>query len=198
MAEKAQDEFLPTLGRCLLGMLIAICLGCFIGYGVLIMIGQDTDLTGTQNLLDRSTASREGFIAQSMEYQQAADILRRYPGLKVLRTASGQPLYWMDGQEIDPATLMEPDFQTAIEQLFTESGAALNVEAAVTGETITDMCVYNIAVDELGRVCYYLYYDINGYVCIVYDEQNQCSEDPAAVVIMDQWYILANFGDLDL
>ena len=39
MAEKPRDEFLPTLGKCLLGMVIAIALGCFIGYGLLIMIG---------------------------------------------------------------------------------------------------------------------------------------------------------------
>ncbi len=198
MAEKPRDEFLPTLGRCLLGMLIAVCLGCFIGYGLLIMIGHDTELTGTQDLLDRSAASRDGFVAQSMEYQQAADILRRYPGIKVLRTASGHPLYWQDGQEIDPAALMEPEFVTAIETLFTESDQALSVDAATTKQIIDDMCVYNIAVDEQGRVCYYLYYDVNGFICIAYDEQNTCLDDPMAVPIMDQWYILTDFGDLEL
>ena len=196
MAEKPQNEFLQTMGKCLLGVVIAIALGCFIGYGLLIMIGHDTELTGTQNLLDRSVASREGFIAQNMEYQQAADILRHYPGLKVLRTSSGHPFYWMDGRQVEPSELMDESFETAIETLLLESPAALQVEAATTEELISDMCVYNIAVDELGRVCYYLYYDTNGYVCIAYDEQNTCKDDPMAVAIMDQWYILANFGDL--
>lgn len=198
MAEKPRDEFLPTLGKCLLGMVIAIALGCFIGYGLLIMIGHDTELTGTQDILDRSMASRDGFIVQSMEYQQAADILRRYPGIKVLRTAEGHPVYWQDGQPVEASTLMDEQFEAAIETLFLESPAAFSVESATTGEIISDMCVYNIAVDEQGRVCYYLHYDTNGYICIAYDEQNTCLNDPMAVAIMDQWYILANFGDLEI
>lgn len=198
MADQPRGEFRATLLRCLLGMVIAALLGCFIGYGLLIMIGHDTELTGTQDILDRSVASREGFIAQNMEYQQAADILRRYPGLKVLRTASGQPLYWQDGQEVSASALMDAEFEAAIESLFVNSQAALSVESATTQEIISDMCVYNIAVDELGRVCYYLHYDTNGFICIAYDEQNTCLEDPMAVAIMDQWYILANFGDLEI
>ena len=198
MAEKPRDEFLPTLGKCLLGMVIAIALGCFIGYGLLIMIGHDTELTGTQDILDRSVASREGFIAQSMEYQQAADILRRYPGLKVLRAADGSPVYWQDGQVVDPAELMDEEFEAAIETLFLHSPEAFAVEMATTQEVVSDMCVYNIAVDDQGRVIYYLYYDHNGYICIAYDEQNTCYEDPTAVAIMDQWYILANFGGLEI
>ena len=198
MAEKPRDEFLPTLGKCLLGMVIAIALGCFIGYGLLIMIGHDTELTGTQDILDRSMASREGFIAQSMEYQQAADILRRYPGIKVLRSAEGHPVYWQDGQPVEASALMDAEFEAAIETLFLNSPEAFAVEMATTQELISDMCVFNIAVDEQGRVCYYVHYDQNGYICIAYDEQNTCLNDPMAVAIMDQWYILANFGDLEI
>ena len=198
MAEKPRDEFLPTLGKCLLGMVIAIALGCFIGYGLLIMIGHDTELTGTQDILDRSMASREGFIAQSMEYQQAADILRRYPGIKVLRSAEGHPVYWQDGQPVEASALMDAEFEEAIETLFLNSPEAFAVEMATTQELISDMCVFNIAVDEQGRVCYYVHYDQNGYICIAYDEQNTCLNDPMAVAIMDQWYILANFGDLEI
>lgn len=198
MAEKPRDEFLPTLGKCLLGMVIAIALGCFIGYGLLIMIGHDTELTGTQDILDRSMASREGFIVQSMEYQQAADILRRYPGIKVLRSAEGHPVYWQDGQPVEASALMDAEFEAAIEALFLNSPEAFAVEMATTQELISDMCVFNIAVDEQGRVCYYVHYDQNGYICIAYDEQNTCLNDPMAVAIMDQWYILANFGDLEI
>ena len=198
MAEKPRDEFLPTLGKCLLGMVVAIALGCFIGYGLLIMIGHDTELTGTQDILDRSMASREGFIVQSMEYQQAADILRRYPGIKVLRSAEGHPVYWQDGQPVEASALMDAEFEAAIEALFLNSPEAFAVEMATTQELISDMCVFNIAVDEQGRVCYYVHYDQNGYICIAYDEQNTCLNDPMAVAIMDQWYILANFGDLEI
>ena len=198
MAEKPRDEFLPTLGRCLLGMVIAILLGCFVGYGLLIMIGHSTELTSSQDYLDRVAASREGFTAQSMEYQQAADILHRYPGLKVLRTASGEPLYWQDGQAVDPASLMDETFEAAIERLFADSEAALSIESPTTEEVIEDMRLYNIAIDDQGHVCFYLYYNPNGFICIVYDEDDSCAEDPTAVAIMTQWYILMDTGDLEL
>lgn len=198
MANKpaARDEFLPTLGRCILGMIIAALLGCFIGYGVLVIIGQDTDMTVSDGYLDRASASRSGFVAQNLEYQQAADALRNYPGIKVLRTASGEPFYWLDGQKIDPLEIMDSAFAEAIETLFQNSAEALCVESATTEELIQDMLLYNIAVDEHGNVYYYLYYDQYGYICIAYDEQNSCAEE-AQFTLMDQWYIFMDYGALD-
>ena len=87
-----RDEFLPTLGRCLLGMAIAIILGCFIGYGCLLMIGQDSDLTISNRYLDRVAAARSCFAAQGLEYQQAADALRVRIADLPIRVRSG-----MDG-----------------------------------------------------------------------------------------------------
>lgn len=191
-----RGEFPATLARCLLGMVVAALLGCFIGYGLLIMIGQDTDVTVSDGYLSRAYTGRAGFIEQNLEYQQAADALRSHPGLRVLRTAAGTPLYWLDGQEVDPATLMDAEFVDAIEQLFAGSADALQGEDARTGEAIVDMQLHNIAVDDAGHVCFYLYYDTYGYLCIAYDEQNSSAEQENAIAIMEQWYLVFNYGDL--
>lgn len=192
-----QNEFIVTLSKCLLGIVIAIALGCFIGYGILLMIGHETDMTVSNRYLDRVSASRAGFIEQGLEYQQAADALRDHTGIRVLRTASGKPLYWQDGQQVPAETLMDTSFAQAVESLFLNSSTALSGQLDVTGEPIDDLLLYNIAVDAQNRVYYYLYYDQDGYICAVYDEQNSFSADPNAVVIMEQWYLLFDYGELD-
>lgn len=192
-----RDEFPAVLGRCLLGIVIAIALGCFIGYGLLMMIGQESDLTITNRYLDRAALSRSGFVEQNLEYQQAADVLRTYPGIKVLRTGSGAPLYWLDGAQVDPASLMDESFVTAIETLFTGSNAALSGESAVTQEEITDLQLYNIAVDPDGNVYYYLYYDALGFLCIIYDGTSTYAENEKAIALMEQWYLYFDYGELD-
>jgi len=192
------DEFSAVMFRCLIGMVIAVALGCFIGYGVLMMIGQDSDLTISQRYLDRSYATRAGFVTQNLEYQQAADALRSHSGLRVLRTASGAPLYWQDGEKIEPETLMDAEFVDAIERLFADSAEALSGQEDVTQTEITDLVLHNIAVDELGNVYYYLYYDALGYLCVIYDSSNSYAEDRHAVALMDQWYMLFNYEGLDV
>lgn len=192
-----QDTFLGVLARCLLGMAVAIALGCFIGYGVLIMIGHETEMTRSQRYLDRSYAGRAGFVTQNLEYQQAADALRAYPGLRVLRTAEGKPLYWQDGQQVDPSALMDETFASAIEILFTGSAEALSGKEDVTETLIEDMLLYNIAVDPQGNVYYYIYYDANGFLCIVYDESGAFADNQNAIMLLEQWYVYFEYQELD-
>ena len=191
-----RDEFLPTLGRCLLGMAIAIILGCFIGYGCLLMIGQDSDLTISNRYLDRVAAARSCFAAQGLEYQQAADALRAHPGVRVLRTAGGEPQYWLDTVQADPQALVGSNFAAAIESLFLNSQQALSGQEDVTEQTIDDLLLYNIAVDPNGCVYFYLYYDPLGYICLVYDNDGSYAGYKDAVTVMEQWYLLFDYEGL--
>ena len=197
-AKFKSDEFAAVMVRCILGLAIAVALGCFIGYGILMIIGEDSDLTISQRYLDRSYATRAGFVEQNLEYQQAADALRGHPGVRVLRTASGAPLYWQDGEKIEPETLMDAEFVDAIERLFAGSAEALSGQEDVAQNTITDLELHNIAVDELGNVYYYLYYDPLGYLCIIYDDSHTYAEERHAVALVDQWYMMFNYEGLDV
>lgn len=197
-AKFKSDEFAAVMVRCLLGLIIAVALGCFIGYGVLMIIGEDSDLTISQRYLDRSYATRAGFVEQNLEYQQAADALRSHPGIRVLRTASGAPLYWQDGEKVEPETMMDAEFVDAIERLFAGSAEALAGQEDVAQNAITDLELHNIAVDELGNVYYYLYYDPLGYLCIIYDGSNTYAEERHAVALVEQWYMMFNYEGLEV
>ena len=118
------------------------------------------------------------------------------PGVRVLRTAGGEPQYWLDTVQSDPQALVGSDFADAIESLFLNSQQALSGQEDVTEQTIDDLLLYNIAVDPNGCVYFYLYYDPLGYICLVYDNDGSYAGYKDAVTVMEQWYLLFDYEGL--
>lgn len=210
--EKPKNEFPRTMVKAIVWVLLAAAFGCILGDSVQAYLGTNMDYEVSNRYTERMNAAVTWFADDMVPltdengqtltdengdpvlgvfFQRVGQALTGQDGVKILRSASGNPVDATSGSPLPVDQVYDADLCAYLQELFQVPDCFSDNIDTMTGEPIDDILLYNIAV-EGDIVYFYIYYDEYGYMAITYDPTQSLSENRDVMELSSApgWYIV--------